>query len=164
MRIAMLVLVLCALAAPLALADGPSSDTGRPVEFTAPIVAVEAGDRITVRHDGRTETIRLSDIICPQPGQPFADQAREFAARLASGQQATLTVFRRDPFGQTVALVTLADGTVLNHELVKAGLAWWQRNYSTDPETERLEAEARVARRGLWADPKPVPPWEFKPR
>jgi endonuclease YncB( thermonuclease family) len=25
-----------------------------------------------------------------------------------------------------------------------------------------LEKEARVAKRGLWADPKPVPPWEWR--
>jgi endonuclease YncB( thermonuclease family) len=25
-----------------------------------------------------------------------------------------------------------------------------------------LEREARAARRGLWADPAPAPPWEFR--
>lgn len=48
-------------------------------------------------------------------------------------------------------------------ELVRAGLAWWYRHYAPrDRELERLEAQARAARRGLWADKDPVPPWEWR--
>ena len=31
-----------------------------------------------------------------------------------------------------------------------------------DAELARLEAEARVARIGLWSQPKPVPPWNWR--
>jgi hypothetical protein len=27
---------------------------------------------------------------------------------------------------------------------------------------ERLEAEAREAKKGLWADPAPIPPWVYR--
>jgi micrococcal nuclease len=50
----------------------------------------------------------------------------------------------------------------LSHELVRAGFAWWFRRYSSDATLEALEAEARAARRGLWADPNAVPPWEWR--
>ena len=33
-----------------------------------------------------------------------------------------------------------------------------------DVTLEKLEAEPREARRGLWADPQPVPPWEWRRR
>ncbi len=36
------------------------------------------------------------------------------------------------------------------------------RRYSNDQSLSDLEEEARVARRGLWADPEPVPPWEWR--
>ncbi len=50
-----------------------------------------------------------------------------------------------------------------NRELVKAGFAWWYRRYAPDDETlKQLEAEARAAKRGLWADPHVVPPWEWR--
>jgi micrococcal nuclease len=29
---------------------------------------------------------------------------------------------------------------------------------------EGIEKEAREARKGLWADPQPVPPWEWRKR
>ena len=57
----------------------------------------------------------------------------------------------------------LPDGRVLNQELVKAGFAWWYRRYAPDDETlVQLEREAREAKRGLWADPDPLPPWEWR--
>jgi micrococcal nuclease len=62
-----------------------------------------------------------------------------------------------------VADVILPDGRNLNHEIVRAGLAWWFRRYAPDDEDlKRLEAQARQAKRGLWADAEPVPPWEWR--
>jgi endonuclease YncB( thermonuclease family) len=49
----------------------------------------------------------------------------------------------------------LSDGRSLNQKLVRAGYAWWFRRYSADPLLARLEADARLTRRGLWADPRP---------
>jgi hypothetical protein len=56
----------------------------------------------------------------------------------------------------------LPDGTNLSRELVRAGLAWWYCKYSTDPILAALELEAYGARRGLWSDPNPIPPWELR--
>lgn len=33
-----------------------------------------------------------------------------------------------------------------------------------DVDLEKLESEARKAQRGIWADPQPVPPWEWRKR
>ena len=50
---------------------------------------------------------------------------------------------------RTLAEVILADGRDLNHELVRAGMAWWYRKYAKhDSELERLELEAKAARGG----------------
>ena len=45
---------------------------------------------------------------------------------------------------------------------MRQGYAWWFRKYSKDETLGRLEAEARQAKRGLWADAKPMPPWEWR--
>jgi hypothetical protein len=47
--------------------------------------------------------------------------------------------------------------------LVKAGLAWWYRKYAPADDTlARLEQEAKADRRGLWAQPNPTPPWNWR--
>lgn len=75
----------------------------------------------------------------------------------------TVRVRDIDRYKRTVAEVILPDGRNLNQETVSAGLAWWYRQYSRhDQDLEQLEEEARSAKRGLWADKDPVPPWEFR--
>ena len=49
--------------------------------------------------------------------------------------------------------------------MVKAGYAWWYRKYAPDDTVlKKLEAEAREAKAGLWNDPHPIPPWDFRHR
>ena len=63
----------------------------------------------------------------------------------------------------TLGDVILPDGMNLNQELVKDGRCWWYRKYAPgDTVLEGLENEAREARKGLWADPDPMPPWEWR--
>ena len=47
-------------------------------------------------------------------------------------------------------------------ELVKAGASWWYASVPGDTVLEGLENEARESKKGLWADPQPVPPWEWR--
>jgi hypothetical protein len=52
---------------------------------------------------------------------------------------------------------------VAAREMVREGMAWWYRKYAPDDtELERLEADARAAKRGLWSQPNPVPPWQWR--
>ena len=58
-----------------------------------------------------------------------------------------------------------ADGRMLNRELVREGACWWYQKYAPgDTVLEGLEKYAREERKGLWADPQPVPPWEWRKR
>jgi hypothetical protein len=53
---------------------------------------------------------------------------------------------------------------VVNAVLVKQGTAWMYRPYAKDRSLYRLEAQAKAAKRGLWALPKAerVPPWAWR--
>ena len=73
--------------------------------------------------------------------------------------------YGKDKHRRTLADVLLSDGTNVNYRLVAAGCCWWYRKYAPgDTMLEILEANAREAKRGLWADPQPVPPWEWRKR
>jgi len=76
-----------------------------------------------------------------------------------------LQTFGQDKYGRTLADVRLLDGTNVNHTLVKNGWFWWYRKYAPlDAELEKLEKNAREARKGLWSAPVQVPPWEWRER
>lgn len=130
--------------------------------FTGRVIGVADGDTIRILRIGRPEVIRLRGIDAPERGQPYDERARQHAAALAFGKIVTVEVAGRDRHGRLLAEVRLADARSLNRELVRAGLAWWFRRYSRDPILAALEAEARAARRGLWADPHPVSPWDYR--
>jgi len=131
-------------------------------DFSGRVVGISDGDTIKVMHNGRAERIRLNGIDCPERGQPFGTRAKQFTSEMVFGKTVTLHVTDMDRYGRTVADVILPEGRVLNRELVAAGLAWWYRQYSQDKSLGQLEAEARAARRGLWADPEPIPPWAWR--
>jgi endonuclease YncB( thermonuclease family) len=134
-------------------------------DFSGQVVSVLDGDTIEVLHNTRPERVRLSGIDCPEKGQAYGNNAKHAASALAFGKEVTLQTHGKDKYGRTLADVFLLDGTHVNHTLVKDGWCWWYRKYAPgDTELGRLEQDAREAKKGLWADPHPVPPWEWRKR
>jgi len=121
------------------------------------------GDTIEVLHHQHPERIRLHGIDCPEKGQAYGKKAKHAASALVFGKEVTLQTHGKDKYKRTLAEVILPDGTNVNQELVKEGWCWWYRKYAVgNAELERLEGEARQAKKGLWADPHPVPPWVYR--
>jgi micrococcal nuclease len=132
-------------------------------DFTGRVVGVSDGGTIKVMHNGRAEKIRLHGIDCPEKGQAFGSKAKQFTSALVFGKTVTVQTHGRDRYGRTLGDVVLPEGGTLNRELVRAGLAWWYQKYAPhDATLERLEGEARTPKRGLWADPDPMPPWCYR--
>jgi micrococcal nuclease len=68
-----------------------------------------------------------------------------------------------DTYDRTVTSITMQDSRVLEHELLKAGLAWWFQKYALyDRNLAELERKEREAKIGLWSDKDPTPPWSFR--
>ena len=131
--------------------------------FVSTVVSVFDGDTVTVTHAGKVEKVRLVSIDCPETDQPFGPQATQLARQLALDKVVTLTDFGRDKYQRLLGELVLPDGRVLNRELVREGFCWWYRKYAPgNTGLEGLEKEAREAKKGLWADPQPVPPWEWR--
>ena len=138
-------------------------------DFSGRVVGVVDGDTIDVLRGGRPSgekplRVRLAGVDCPEKAQPYGTRARQATAELAFGADVRVLEKERDRYGRTVGEVVLGDGTTLNRELVRRGWAWWYRQYSKDRALGDLEVVARMERRGLWADPQPVPPWEWRAR
>ncbi|MEW6267781.1 MAG: thermonuclease family protein [Thermodesulfobacteriota bacterium] len=157
-RRAAVILVLAAACAAVLAAAAPSGAAS----FRGTVVRIRDGDSVDVLRDRRPVKVRVLGVDAPERGQPFSARAKSFTADLVGGREVLVEVKDVDRYGRIVGDVVLDDGRRLGRELVRAGLAWHYRRYSSDPELARLEGEARSARRGLWADPHPTPPWAYR--
>jgi len=109
------------------------------------------------------ERIRLSRIDCPEKGQAYGQKAKQAASALAFRKEVTIQTHGHDKYKRVLGDVILPDGTNLNQELVKQGWCWWYRKYAPrDMVLEGLETGVREAKKGLWVDPAPVPPWVYR--
>lgn len=132
---------------------------------------VQDGDSLIIRGaDGLDYTLRLSGIDAPERSQPFANRARQHLQALTAGKTLSYLATKRDQYGRLVALLRAGAPQELdvNQAMLDAGLAWYFRRYESDlPAAMRApyraaEAAARKARRGLWSEPNPQAPWDFR--
>nr|WP_284424765.1 thermonuclease family protein [Acidovorax sp. SUPP1855] len=99
----------------------------------------------------------------PERRQAFGNASRQHLAALCFQQRAQIAPRTTDRYGRLVADVA-CQGQDAGGELVRSGMAWVYKRYAAkrDAPLSRLEAQARAARAGLWADPAPVAPWEWR--
>lgn len=132
--------------------------------FSADVAKVIDGDTLEVRYQGRKLRVRLFGIDAPEWQQEFSHQAKTFTRQRVLGQRVELRSKAWDKYGRLVAVVHVG-GDSLNEELLREGLAWVHIYYCKEPicrKWRQLEQEARIARRGLWENETPVPPWKWK--
>lgn len=121
------------------------------------------GDSLVVVHNGAKEKVILYGIDCPESKQDFGKQAHDFTEQYCNGKTINLNIKGHDHHGRSIAEVILPDGSSLNQELVKQGLAWWSDKYAAQDKTlKQCHMDAKQKGIGLWSSPKPVPPWIFR--
>jgi endonuclease YncB( thermonuclease family) len=131
--------------------------------FKGIVVKVRDGDSFTVKYRKVETEIRLHGIEAPEKGQPYSKKAKKFLSDLTYQKTVKVVPLRKDHYYRYDSEVFLPDGRRINEEIVKAGFAWWSSEYAPDDKKlESLQAEARKNKIGLWADPDPIPPWEWK--
>lgn len=132
-------------------------------QYTAKVVGVKDGDTIVVLLEGKVQkTLRLAEIDCPENGQPFGKNAKEFTSSQVFGKEIDFWETDTDRYGRTVAKVFYDDGKYLSAEIIKNGLGWWYYWYSTDKRLQGLENRAKKSSLGLWSDKNAISPWEWR--
>ncbi len=132
------------------------------------VVGVADGDTITVLDQSKTQhKIRLAGIDAPERGMPFGQKSKDNLSDMIGGKQVTVETTKLDRYKRSVGKV-LVDGQDANLAQVEAGFAWHYKAYEreqsvVDRQTyDKAEETARAAKRGLWLDREPVPPWEWR--
>lgn len=143
------------------------------------IVGVSDGDTITARCGdvGNYEQIkvRLNGIDAPERKQPFGTRSRQAMSDLVFGKYAKLDCPKKDRYGRYICTVWVAKDSrqdVKNidagHALITQGLAWHYKRYSKDltlsqkEQYDFSEKEAKCKYIGLWSNPNPIAPWEWR--
>jgi len=132
------------------------------------VIHVADGDTITILDSTNQQLkIRLTGIDAPEKAQDFGQRSKEHLSGLVQGQQVVIETSKKDKYGRHVGHVLL-NGQDVNLEQLRAGLAWYYRQYEREltPELQQsysmTEAEAKDARVGLWSDAQPLPPWQWR--
>lgn len=127
------------------------------------VVGVSDGDTLTVLDASNTQfKIRLAAIDAPEKVQAFGQRAKQKLSDLCYGKTVSVQVVSIDRYGRTVGDVDCA-GINANEVMVQSGFAWVYRKYDKGHEyLYAFEEDARNARRGLWADPNPIAPWDWR--
>lgn len=121
---------------------------------TAAEVHITDGDTIAING----ERIRLFGIDAPERDQPGGREATRELRRMIGTARPRCEQIETDRYGRTVALCVVG-GADLSLSMVRAGwaVAWCyylrRQRPALLPVFQRAEAEARTARRGMWARP-----------
>lgn len=127
------------------------------------VIGVKDGDTVVLLTAAKTEiTVRLSEIDAPERKQAFGTVSRTFLSNLIFGKEVKLEKLGNDRYGRTLGFIYLRNGTNVNLEMVKNGMAWQYVKYSKSAVLKQAQASAKSSRVGLWRDPYPLPPWEFR--
>lgn len=125
------------------------------------VVGVHDGDTFTLRTTTDTLKVRLAGIDAPELGQPFGTRSKQALSAFTFGKMVVLDDAAKDKYGRTLGTI-MVGGQSANLLLVAQGMAWHYKRYDKSPVMAETEEQARSNRLGLWVDPGPVPPWEWR--
>ena len=104
------------------------------------VIGISDGDTLKVRcgSPGQYEEvkIRLAEVDAPEKAQPYGQRSKQSLSDLCYGKQAEIVVQGKS-YDRRVAHVSCGG-------------------------RDAVQAEAKAARRGLWADNNPIQPWEWR--
>lgn len=143
------------------------------------VVSVADGDTVTVLDtNNQPHKIRLQGIDAPEKAQPFGQRSKENLSRLVFKKDVRVEWEKRDRYKRIVGKVWVQPDSCptcpmtldAGHAQITVGLAWWYRKYAGEQSPhdrgayEFSEQEAKAKRVGLWSQPNPLPPWEWRHR
>jgi micrococcal nuclease len=128
------------------------------ITFSVSAQTVQDGDSI-IRGDG--VRVRLYGIDAPEKDQPYARKVlKQYMPLVANMKQ-----YDEDRYGRLIVELFTEDNKSINAAMICSGAAWWYEYYAPDrPQFKQCQEDAQKAKRGLWADEDPIPPWSWRRR
>jgi len=134
------------------------------------VLTVGSGDILLVDDGANKVVIRIIGIDAPEAGQPVYEEAKKNLSNLLLGKKVVLKYSLhnlKDDAGYFPARVFIG-GKDVGLNLLENGFAWYNAKdkyffeKKDDKENVKAEADAQVAKLGIWKNEKPQKPWEYK--
>lgn len=134
------------------------------------VVGIADGDTLTVLDVAKTQhKIRLAGIDAPEKKQAFGNVSKMSLSDMVYDKDVDVEWHKENRYGRKVGKV-LINGVDVNLEQIKRGMAWFYKKYKGELIQEdrityvQAQQQAEAEKIGLWRDPEPIPPWDFRKR
>lgn len=127
------------------------------------VVKVSDGDTVHLLVGNEKSKIRLDRIDAPESRQEYGKEATKHLRDLIFEKTVKICYDKKDRYGRILGLIFLGDRDI-NLEMVATGNAWHYRQFDKTIAYSEAENDAREKRLGLWANPNPVNPQEWRKR
>ncbi|MGY4831837.1 thermonuclease family protein (plasmid) [Sphaerotilaceae bacterium SBD11-9] len=128
---------------------------------TARVTGVHDGDTVYLQLGAQSVRVRLAEIDAPEVGQAYGRRSEQALRDMVAKREVVASWSQLDRHQRPIVRLHV-DGKDVNAEMVRQGMAWAYVRYLSDRRFIAMETEARSAGRGLWADPHPVAPWDWR--
>lgn len=130
--------------------------------LTGKVVRVADGDTLTVLDTSNTQhKVRLNKIDAPEKKQAYGETSKKHLSEYVFGKDVKVEFEKKDRYGRVLGEVYCCT-TNVNLQMVKDGYAWHYKFYDKTPSYAEAEKDAREKKLGLWVDPNPVEPYQFR--
>ncbi|WBV61871.1 thermonuclease family protein [Chryseobacterium camelliae] len=127
------------------------------------VIKIKDGDTIVVLlGNNHQETLRLAEVDCPENGQAFGKNAKQFTSSQVFGKMVIFYRVNKDRYRRTIAKIFYDDHKYLSAEIIKSGWGWWYFKASKNTDLKSYEINAKNSKIGLWKDNNAISPWEFR--
>jgi endonuclease YncB( thermonuclease family) len=145
-----------------------STTLGQEAIVSARIVGITDGDIVkALLASNQLLRVRLSWIDAPEKSQAFGQRSKQHLSELMFDREVELHTHGQDRYGRTLAVIYV-NGIDANLEQVRSGMAWCYTRYLSEAGADlqasyrQAETEGWEQQRGLWSEPDPIPPWEYR--
>lgn len=130
----------------------------------AKVIGIKDGDTVVVLDSLNNQTtLRLAEVDCPEKSQPFGTKAKQFTSDQIYLKTIQYLVTDKDRYGRSIAMIYYdEDNKYLSAEIIKAGMGWHYKRYSTSKELATFEDNAKKNKIGLWVDSNTINPSDWR--
>ena len=131
-------------------------------DITGTVTTVIDGDTVQILDDGDVAyEVHLRCADAPELGQEAGVASAAYLSGLIDNKDVVVETVAGDEDGQLFGTVTLR-GADINFRMIRAGFAWHANEDRCGPAWDAAQRRAQQSGRGLWANPAPVPPWDYR--